>query len=87
MASEAANETPNPNLPSKSREEGELSSSDNSDENPDCSAGKPIPGAASNSVPPVLNDTQGVQGVVDGTQITVLIGAPRAIAHSTLLDA
>ncbi|KAF7825249.1 uncharacterized protein G2W53_016413 [Senna tora] len=62
IPSETANETPNPNLPSKSREEGELSSSDNSDENPDCSTGKPIPAAASNSVPLVLNDTQGVQG-------------------------
>ncbi|KAK7340866.1 hypothetical protein VNO77_21582 [Canavalia gladiata] len=68
----AVSESPNPdlpNLPYKTREEGELSSSDDDDENPDSSAGQSIPAVGSYSVPLVQKSTQGVQGGSNHVQL------------------
>ncbi|XP_028778112.1 uncharacterized protein LOC114734641 [Neltuma alba] len=67
MASEPANATPNLNAPSKSREEGELSSS--GDEVPACNPGKPSPAVVFNSVSQAVNDTQAIQGGANGIQL------------------
>nr|XP_027188819.1 uncharacterized protein LOC101514217 isoform X2 [Cicer arietinum] len=58
----ASSENHNPRLPTKTREEGELSSSDDGDENPNGSTVQSTLAAGSGSVPLVQQSTQGVQG-------------------------
>ncbi|KAJ7971298.1 putative Zinc finger C3H1 domain-containing protein [Quillaja saponaria] len=76
MASEPSNEIPNPELthkPSKTREEGELSSSDDDDEHPDYSSAElgdtTAPPAGPSSVPPVNKANQGIHTGPTGTQL------------------
>ncbi|XP_027350072.1 uncharacterized protein LOC113861453 [Abrus precatorius] len=67
----AASENTNPDLPtlpSKTREEGELSSSDD-DENPDSSAVQSTPAAGPDSTPLVQKSTQSVQGGSNNVQL------------------
>ncbi|XP_054801394.1 uncharacterized protein LOC129305366 isoform X2 [Prosopis cineraria] len=67
MASESAIEILNLNVPSKTREEGELSSS--GDEVPTCTRGKSSPAVVSNPVSQALNGTVGVQGGSNGIHV------------------
>ncbi|KAK4279916.1 hypothetical protein QN277_011615 [Acacia crassicarpa] len=68
MASDPANATLNLNAPSKTKEEGELSSS-SGDEVPACIPGIPSPAVVSNSASQALNVTQAVQGGSSSIQL------------------
>uniref|UniRef100_A0A0R0F5L3 Putative zinc-finger domain-containing protein n=1 Tax=Glycine max TaxID=3847 RepID=A0A0R0F5L3_SOYBN len=64
-----APEIPNPDLPPQTREEGELSSDDDDDENLDSSTVQSIPAVGSGSVPLVQKSTQNVQGGSSNVQL------------------
>ncbi|KAL2329609.1 hypothetical protein Fmac_017190 [Flemingia macrophylla] len=69
-AAAAPSENPNPDLPTNTREEGELSSDgDDADENLDSSAVQSTPVVGSGSVPLVQKTTQGVQSGSSNLQL------------------